>query len=155
MLWLIALVFLGMIIWGILTWGRTVWGGDGQGFAVVFGSLGLALTALILGGITLASGEGLARLQTFYEVNNQNYATTLNQTEALLSTEKFTSQLVAGSIEKLQVASTVSERIKEWRDKVNEYNTATASMKYYDSNIWTGVLIPDEVQNMKLLRIGD
>ena len=48
----------------------------------------------------------------------------------------------------------MGERLAEWRDEVIEYNLTIASMKYYDSNIWTGVLFPDEVQNMKLLRIG-
>ena len=153
MLWLIALVFLGLVVWGIATWGRG--NSDRQGLAVGLGGLCLIIVSLILVSSTFANGETLAKLQAFYEVNAQNYAIAVDKTSALLSTEKFTSQLVAGSIEKFQVASIVGERLAEWRDEVIEYNLTIASMKYYDSNIWTGVLIPDEVQNMKLLRIGD
>ena len=116
MLWLIALLFLGLIAWGVLTWGPTDGSGDGQGFAVFVGGIGLAVTVSILSSTTFSNGEQLAYLQAFYESNNQNYATT---------------------------------------DEVNSYNRSIARLKYYDSNIWTAVLVPDEVQNMRFLKIGE
>lgn len=114
----------------------------------------LATTLLTLIPIlTLTNAGGLAKWQVFYSTNVKNYEVVVDETVSYLSADKFKDVLVEGSIEKFQLATAVSERIKEWRDAVNEYNSTIASMKYFDSNPFTGVLVPDAVQDMKLLVI--
>jgi len=125
----------------------------GEGGCICFGLLFTIILLALVIWIPIANGSGLAKRQAFYEANALNYEITVDETAAYLSQEDFVDKLVSGSIEKIEQAGYVSERIKEWRDAVNGYNTAIASMKYYDRNIFTGLLVPNEVQDMKLLVI--
>jgi hypothetical protein len=161
MIWLIVAPFVVMIIWGIVKdiqyhRQKNHHHGDHDDvdmlYALFFGFA--VLFTLILSLWTLNNYNGQAQWEAFYEANSANYAVAVDKTASYLSSEKFVSgALVEGSIEKFQLGPVVSDRIKEWRDALNEYNTTIASMKFFDSNIWTGVMVPDEVQNMKLLVI--
>jgi hypothetical protein len=153
MIWLIVAPFVGLIIWGIIADMRNNYSVD-TGVLYGFGIAFLVLSILILSIYTIDNYNGLAKWKAFYETNNTNYAITIDKTASYLSSDKFVSgALVEGSIEKVQLGPAISDRIKEWRDAVNDYNTTIASLKFFDSNIWTGVMVPDEVQNMKLLVI--
>ena len=100
------------------------------------------------------NGAGLAKWQAFYVANTQNYEIAVDETASYLSQQGFmNSTFFDGSIEKFEQAGYVSERIKEWRDAVNRYNDTIARMQYYNRNIFTGVLVPDGVEDMKLLII--
>lgn len=100
---------------------------------------------------TAANSAGFVALNTFYQANSQNYEVAIDETASYLSEEGFKQVLVEGSIEKLALAGYVSERLREWRDAVNTYNTGIAKMKYWNSNIFLGVLYPNEVMSAKLL----
>lgn len=106
---------------------------------------------LILPLLTLSNSSDLVKLDTFYNTNNQNYQITIDKTASYLSVDEFKSQVIAGSIEKSNLAQTISTRISEWRDQVNDYNLAIASMQYFDQNIFTGILYPNRVQELKPL----
>ncbi len=153
MIWLLFILGIGLIILGVILCKNN---DDSMGgvFAVCFGVV-ISITLLVALPIeTMTNGSDVAEMKTFLESNTQNYQYSVSETASYLSIDTFKEGvLVEGSIEKLQQAGYVSERIKEWRDSVNEYNTKLASLRYYDSNIFTGVLVPNEVQDMKFLVI--
>jgi len=124
--------------------------------SIAIGCIFTIVVGLICMCFTLSNGNGLRKLEAFYTANALNYETAVDRTASYLSQEKFTIEVlvpVEGSIEKLELAGYISTRITEWRDAVNIYNTTIASMQYWDSNIFTGVLVPNKVQDMKLLII--
>ena len=112
--------------------------------------------ASICPGWIASNGNGLAKWQAFYAANSQNYVITIDETVSYLSSDTYIeSVLVEGSLEKIKQSSYVSERIVEWRDAVNEYNSTIASMQYWNGIPFTGVLVPDGVEDMKLLVISE
>lgn len=115
------------------------------------GALVTGVLIVVLPVVTWQNGAKVYRLQAFFESNAGNYQVAVDETASYLSEEEFVNQLVAGSIEKLEQSTYVSERIKEWRDSVNAYNLTVAGLKYWDDNPFTGVLVPDSIQDMKLL----
>jgi len=116
--------------------------GDGEITAIAVGVVAsiIFLFPCIL--IPINNGMDLAQWENFYDTNVANYAITVDKTASYLSVEKFEPQLIDGSVEKWQQAGYVSERLREWRDAVNEYNKMIASMRWVDRNIWIGVFMP-------------
>lgn len=118
---------------------RSLWGGLSW-FLVVC----LVILILLFIGITAHLQLALAELEAFKESNCGNYETAAELTEALLSKDSSTyTYLVDGSIERLEQSQTVSDRIREWRDAANEYNTELARMKRAKANLWIGIVYPD------------
>ena len=150
MIWILVLVILGFTAW---LWYRTCQD-DEWGMGATLITIFVTLPAILIPTCwAFSNGEGLARWQTFYEVNTSNYQVTIDHTASYLSGDKYTGVIIQGSVEKFNQAAIVSERLKEWRDAVNRYNSTIASMKYYNRNIFTGVLVPDEIEDMKILMI--
>lgn len=153
MIYLLAIPFVAMIVLGCF-YKKPEELSDARLTGIILGAL--LLLALLIGcGVgTLCNGTGLAEWQAFYTANADNYSFAVDKTASYLSAKSYRENLlVEGSIEKFKQASYVNERITEWRNAVNRYNTTIASMKYFDSNIFTGILVPDAVQDMKLLVI--
>ena len=99
----------------------------------------------------------IAELKAFSEANIQNYATTVTETQAILSEEEFTDKLVSGSLEKTEIGQSISQRIMEWRDAVNAYNIEVAH-KQRIRTIWIypgWIFIPPEVNELPLLTIEE
>lgn len=155
MIWLLALVFVGLIVWGIVRIVKRWSCGDDEGewFAIVFGGVLLLIFVLIIGFWTMANGAGLAKWQAFHEANTKNYEIAVDETASYLSADLFKDVLIEGSIERFKLTESVSARIAEWRDAVNTYNTTIASMKYFNQNPFTGIMVPDGIEDMKLLVI--
>ncbi len=125
---------------------------DFIGGGVFLSIISLFFVGLLLW-IMVANGSGLMKWQAFYQANTQNYQVAVDETASYLSEEEFVDVLVGGSLEKFKLAGFVSERIVEWRDAVNEYNSTIASMQYFNRNIFTGTLVPDGVEDMRLIII--
>ena len=166
MIWLFGLLSLIPVIWGILHWrggftkaskkDRHTRVGDGESAAIIVASIVTATFYVIVGLQTLTNYNGLAKWEAFYEANTKNYEITVDRTASYLSEQTFVEGAlipIEGSIEKIKQAGYVSERIIEWRDAVNDYNLTIASMEYFDSNLIFGSMLPDRVQDMKLLII--
>lgn len=153
MILLLGLVFLGLILWGGIRGFTRRSRGEGESVAVVIGAILLTVMSIICPIVALQNGMNLMQLEAFYTANTQNYEFAIDETASYLSQEEFTDVLIEGSLERLKQAGYVSERIAEWRDAVNEYNLTVASMQYFNRNIFTGVLFPDGIENMKLLII--
>ena len=158
MIYLLLGLGIGLIILGVVGLTRTKTWDDGSGWVVPF-VLGILCTfplLIIIPGYILANGSGVMKWQAFYEANSRNYEIAVDETASYLSTEKLIEQAlipIDGSIEKMKLADSVSTRILEWRNAVNRYNNTISSMKYFNRNIFTGVLVPNEVEDMKLLII--
>ncbi|KKN02649.1 hypothetical protein LCGC14_1115590 [marine sediment metagenome] len=158
MIYLLLGLGIGLIILGVVGLTRTKTWDDGSGWVAPF-VLGILCTfplLIIIPGYIFANGSGLMKWQAFYEANSRNYEIAVDETASYLSTEKLIEQAlipIDGSIEKMKLADSVSTRILEWRNAVNRYNNTISSMKYFNRNIFTGVLVPNEVEDMKLLII--
>jgi hypothetical protein len=153
MIWLLLILGIGLFVMGVILYRNDEFSIGGM-FSCISGTM-LVIGLLIgLPIQTFKNGATVAEMQTFLESNTKNYQYSIDETASYLSSDTFKDNvLVEGSIEKLQQAGYVSERIKEWRDSVNDYNTKLASMKYYNSNIFLGVLYPNAVDDMKMLII--
>jgi hypothetical protein len=152
MIWILPFIFLGLSIY--LFWFEHQHYGREWAFGIGLISAIICTTLfVVLLGFTFANGEGLAKWQAFYTTNESNYRVVIKETEALLSREQFENQLIAGSVEKWQQSEYVSLAIKNWVDSVNQYNSTIVSMQYFNRSIWIGVLVPDEVEEMKLIKI--
>ena len=129
---------------------------DWPDFCIVFGATFLLFLVPTVLATYVNNGASLARWQTFYDTNVANYAITVDKTAVYLSTSDFENKMVAGSVEKLQQAGYVSERIKEWRDSINEYNSTIASMRYLRSSWLLGgiFVIPPIPSGLIPLRIN-
>lgn len=150
MIWLIALVFVALLILGCVKLHDWEFGAP---LLIVLGATLIMLTVLIIGIDTFRNHSEYHQLKAFYDVNTQNYKYAIDETTVYLSKEAIKQTFIDGSVEKLGLAKSISSRIMEYRDSVNKYNLSVASMKYYDSNIWTGVMYPNEVQSMKFMVI--
>jgi hypothetical protein len=153
MIWLLLIPFIGLVILGIVLMRNDDFSIGGV-FASVGGWLGVLVLVIALPSATVCNGSHVAEMQAFYNTNTKNLAYAVDETASYLSADIFKDGLlIEGSIEKLQQAGYVSERIKDWVEKVNQYNKELASLKYYNANPFTGVLIPDEVEDMRFLVI--
>ena len=123
MIWLLLVPAVALLIWAVVEWGGC---GEGQGMAATFSSIFIVVFIAILISVTFGNGAGLAKWQAFYMANTQNYQIAISQTESYLSEKEFLDKLVDGSLERLQQAGYVSERIAEWRDAINNYNLTLA-----------------------------
>jgi len=159
MIWLVIVLFLAFVVWGVIQKIRNREGRsrEGEEAAIILGLIFTLVFSIWLGLWTMQNGAGLMKWQAFYEANSINYAITVDETASYLSAEKYIDYEalipIEGSLEKIRLASVVSDRIVEWRDSVNEYNRTIASMKYFNRIILTGIMVPDGVEDMKLLII--
>jgi len=155
MIWLLTGLFLLlMIAWAVVITGKDAWENDVGGFFTAIAIVFLLPSFLVPTLVTMNNGAGLMKLEAFYQANSSNYAIAVDETASYLSAEKYIENAfipIEGSIEKFKQSQIASERIKEWRDAVIKYNETIASMKYYNRNIFTGILVPNRVEEAKLL----
>lgn len=154
LIWVVALVLLAC---GFVHQRRgnkgCSWDGFTQG-VVTFGVVICVLFGTICAAKPIKAGADVARLTAFYDANYRNYGVAVDKTAAYLSEGESGGALVAGSLEKLELAGFISERMKEWRDAVNEYNQQVAVYRYYSTHLVVGVLYPDLPDYVKMLVIG-
>ena len=139
-----------MVIIGALLWERRE---ELPGCLISAGIAILIISAFVFPIVLMLNTEKIASLKAVYVANYQNYGIAVDKSVALLSAERFEASLIAGSIEKFQQAGFISERIKEWRDEINEFNKALSILRAYDTNIWTGVTVPDIPDDLKFLTL--
>lgn len=149
----------GLIVGGILLFRK---GGDTKeeaGLALTITGIFAAIIFLIICiAQPLVSGSRAAQYTAFYEANYSNYGVVIDETASYLSSEDFAGMLIAGSIEKFDLAGVISERIKEWRDSVNQYNLDIARHRFYSTHPIVGILhpnLPDHVQTLTLTNTGE
>lgn len=126
----LTILFLALIIWGV--WKiRSGEKEDGKTL-ICFGSFFLIVFWFIVACWYQGNAIDIAQRQVFRNYNVENYAAAVSITKAILSEVEYTKAatlLIEGSVEKLKVGEAVTLRVREWRDKVNEHNTAVATMR--------------------------
>jgi len=101
--------------------------GDGND-KIEWGKAGIGLLGIILGLSTFIPVMYLYRLERITEMEAfQNYTisayeTTIDETRNLISVDTCGGTLIEGSIEKLEIASDVADRLVELRDEIKQYN---------------------------------
>lgn len=87
------------------------------------------------------------KLEAFYTTNYSNYITVEEKTkEVMFSLDK------ALNLETMQQSTNWSERIKEMRDEVNDYNIILSKLRRYNSTIWLSPLFATPSKDLKLIK---
>jgi len=102
----------------------------------------LLTSVLSISGIYFSNLETKGYLESFYLSNSVSYQVAVDKTASYLSEEEFTNKLVAGNIEKLQLATSISDRIAEWRNSVVAYNQQLKKYQLFNDNIVFGLFMP-------------
>jgi len=112
---------------------------DEKSIAMKFGASALCFVLMVvsvMGGFYFDKVTDVTKMVAFQLANQQAYQYTIDKTESLITvyasdTEK--AKLVEGSIEKIEIATAVAERLKELRDDVTEYNERLAYLERMNS----------------------
>jgi len=117
----------------------------------------LLLVVIIPVGIYTSNIGTIAELEAFYVASAENFQIARDDTASYLSEEVIleSSHLIpiTGSIEKMGVGQSVADRVQEYRDSVNAYNSAIARYKAYKDSLLYGIAYPSVPDHMRLLII--
>lgn len=109
--------------------------------------------ASMVGGVYLLRLRGVSRLEAFQSYTLSAYEATIDETRNLISVDISNATLVEGSIEKMEIASDVANRIAELRDKTEQYNADLAYMARMDGIPIIGLAYPN-VDHLDYIEIG-
>lgn len=109
--------------------------------------------ASIVGGVYLLKLRGVSRLEAFQSYTLSAYEATIDETRDLISVDISNATFVEGSVEKMEIASDVANRIAELRDKTEQYNAALAYMARMDGIPIIGLAYPN-VDHLDYIEIG-
>jgi hypothetical protein len=126
--------------------------------AMVASGVVLLITIVIPIGIYSSNIGTIADLEAFYNASSANFEISRDDTASYLSEDKITSNItlipIYGSIERMGIGQNVANRVLEYRNAVNAYNSSFARVKAYKNNLLYGVAYPDIPREMKLLIIN-
>jgi hypothetical protein len=149
---LTLLLSLVLVITGILINKSVSFDGGGYWIGVGIGILLVPIFTFLY--LYPTNVDRSAYLESFYYTNVNQYEIAADLTASYLSEDNFVEQIIAGSIEKQQLATEISNRIAEWRDGIVAYNQILATYQKWDNNILVGIFIPNLDPNLKYLQIG-
>ncbi len=123
------------------------------------GSGAFILVAIIIPVGIYSSNIGMiAKLEAFYKASATNFQLSRDDTASYLSEDKIQSNItlipITGSIERLGVGANIAARITEYRNAVNDYNTAYAQYKAYKNSALYGIVYPSIPSQMRMLVIN-
>lgn len=126
--------------------------------AIIASLICLVISFLIPVGIYSTNIGKVADLESFYLASSTNFELTRNDTASYLSEDKIESNVtlipITGSIERMGIGQSVANRVLEYRNSVNAYNTAFAKYRAYKRNILFGLAYPTVPEEMRLLIIN-
>ena len=108
----------------------------------VSGIVGIVFLGAICSILYMGNLQDRAKLEAFYESNARNYRISTSTTETYLSEEIFTEVIIQGSVEKIGIGEQLAQRIVEWRNSINDYNTQLKMYQSMSDNIFTGLFYP-------------
>jgi len=153
---ILSLLIIGALI-GWLIWAYTKSGDDAQVASTVISAI-LGGTLLLFMLICPFAGRNrMQNMAAFYEANANNYAVSFEESRTLLSEDKYIESAlipIEGSIEKWKFADTVGRILIEWRNEVNEYNSALKRFQHFENDPFLGYYYPTVPEHLKLLSIG-
>ncbi len=117
------------------------------------------LLTIIIPVVMYSSSIGtIADLEAFYNASSTNFQLSRDDTASYLSEEKVASSSalipIYGSLERMGVGQSAASRVLEYRNAVNEYNSAFARYKAYRQSLLFGIAYPDIPQQMRFLVVN-
>ena len=105
----------------------------------------------------LVSNTGtLAEMESYYYTNADNYRFVIDETASYLSgADGATATLVDGQVERMELATSISSRIAEYRDMTTVYNEALARFRRMDAGFMTTFYFPTPSEDLNFIVIGD
>src|SRR4030042_3909437 len=126
--------------------------------AVVGSLVFLVISIIIPVGIYSSNIGKIADLEAFYMASSTNFQISRDDTASYLSEDKITSNItlipITGSIERMGVGQSTADRVLEYRNAVNAYNSAFAKYRAYKRNMLYGIAYPEVPTEMRLLIIN-
>ena len=117
----------------------------------------ILVTVIIPVGIYSSNLGTIADLEAFYSASATNFQISRDDTASYLSPDSITpGTLIAitGSIEKMGMGAATADRVLDYRNAVNIYNSSYLRFKTYSSNILYGIAYPKLPAEMRLLIIN-
>lgn len=151
-----GIIFLALMIGCIVGLKKSdSYSNEGWWIGTVFSGLILIIIIIVALVAYAANATRVSELKAFRDVNVQNYSVVVAETRAILSSEEFIDKMVEGSLEKTGTGQSIADRIKEWRDAVNQYNIEVAG-KQRTRSLWLypgWLIMPPEINELALLTI--
>jgi len=126
--------------------------------AIIASLVCLVISLLIPVGIYTSNIGKIADLEAFYLASVTNFELARDDTASYLSEDRIESNItlipITGSIEKMGVGQSVANRVLEYRNSVNAYNSAFAKYRAYKKNMLYGIAYPNVPEEMRLLIIN-
>lgn len=127
-------------------------------WAGVASAVVLLISIAIPFGIYSGNIGTIANLEAFYNASATNFQISRDDTASYLSEDKIQSNItlipITGSIERLGLGANVAARVTEYRNAVNDYNTAYAQYRAYKNSILYGIIYPNIPTQMRFLVIN-
>ncbi len=125
----------------------------------VIASLVFVVVSLIIPvGIYSSNIGKIADLEAFYMASATNFEISRDDTASYLSESKIESNItlipITGSIERMGVGQSTANRVLEYRNSVNAYNSAFAKYRAYKRNMLYGIAYPEVPTEMRLIIIN-
>ncbi len=126
--------------------------------AIVASLVFVVITIIIPVGIYSSNIGKIADLEAFYNASATNFQISRDDTASYLSEDKIQSNItlipITGSIERMGVGQSAANRVLEYRNSVNAYNTAFAKYRAYKRSMLYGIAYPEVPSEMRLLIIN-
>ena len=125
----------------------------------LIGSAVFLVLSLVIPILLYTSNMGtIAELQAFYDASSTNFQISRDDTASYLSQDMIVNNAalipITGSIEKIGLDVTVADRVLEYRNAVNDYNTSFSRYKIYSKSTLYGIVYPSIPDNMRVLIIN-
>jgi hypothetical protein len=122
----------------------------------MLGSLAFLVLSVVIPTVIYSTNIGtIADLQAFYTTSAENFQIARDDTASYLSEDKVRENIalipIYGSIERMGMGQSTADRVLEYRNAVNAYNSSFARYKAYKDNILYGMAYPGYSTQMRLL----
>jgi len=126
--------------------------------AMVASGIFLLVTIIIPISIYASNIGVIADLEAFFNASSTNFQISRDDTASYLSEEKISSSNalipIYGSIERMGVGESAANRVLEYRNAVNEYNSAYARYKAYSTSMLFSITYPSIPSQMRFLVVN-
>ena len=117
----------------------------------------LLITITIPVGVYMGNIGKMADLEAFYSASATNFQISRDDTASYLSEDKISAGTliaITGSIERMGIGAATANRVLDYRNAVNIYNSSYLRFKAYSNNILVGIAYPKPPSEMRLLIIN-
>ena len=102
----------------------------------------------------LENASAARRMEGFYYENANVYQQAVTETQnALYMNLALVQQIQLASVENMKQSTNVSERLKEFRDRVVLYNEFLRSSRYFNKSIWTNWFVRAPSPDLKPIQL--